>query len=70
MVTEALEKQPRIINSLYEDPSLIDKYVSRYSDDALKSPRSLIISSNAFAKQRVKFGFSHLDKSILYPVKR
>lgn len=26
MVTEALEKQPRIINSLYEDPSLIDKY--------------------------------------------
>ena len=53
VVTEALEKQPRIINSLYEDPSLIDKYVSRYSDDALKKPRSLIISSNAFAKQRV-----------------
>ena len=24
VVTEALEKQPRIINSLYEDPSLID----------------------------------------------
>ena len=62
MVTEALEKQPRIINSLYEDPSLIDKYVSRYSDDALKKPSFFNYFIECIRQAKSKFGFSQLDK--------
>ena len=62
VVTEALEKQPRIINSLYEDPSLIDKYVSRYSDDALKKPSFFNYFVECIRQAKSKFGFSQLDK--------
>lgn len=62
LVIETIEKQPRILNYLSEDPSTIDRFISHCSHKTLKLPSLFAYFVECNHKSRSKCGYSLLSK--------